>query len=627
MTYDRKAAKRQARGHVKRHYVLLVALCAVSIFLGTEFTGLVSNAQTWYDLLTGQVTQLETVDTLDKRSGNSRIIEDLIKDNLEAGNEEAAEQIRRMEAETDPTSALGRSRGIFAAIANNISSGKFYATLGSALHTIVHSQQVTAILIVLLSALLHAMVWVFLKNMYCAVLRRAFLETRRYDAFPLGHLLHFKLVKRWNRAALTLLLQAIFQTLWDMTIVGGFIKRYSYCMTPYIVAENPDIRPREAIKLSRRMMNGHKMEFFKLDVSLLGWWVLGFVTFGATEVLWSVPYQVAIYTEYYALLRREAQEKKLPDADRLNDDWLFEAPDGETLRRSYADVTRFEGVLDDDIVALPPRQRFFARNFGIWTGSLEEKKVYSRQEGLRQQTRVARQEMEGKAYPQRMNPLWSREAAAITGRVNYLAPCTVWSLVVVFFSFCLVGWLWEVSLHFISHGEFVNRGALHGPWLPIYGGGVAMITVLLYRFRKKPALEAVLVMILCGFVEYMTSLLMELTQGMRWWDYSGYFLNLNGRICGEGLAVFAVGGMAAIYFLVPLIDSAVTRAKPKILIPVCVTLLVIFGCDYVYSQFVPNVGPGITDIGEEAPAAVEAVAAGVEGATAEEVPAGTEAAQ
>ena len=286
-------------------------------------------------------------------------------------------------------------------------------------------------------------------------------------------------------------------------------------------------------------------------------------------------------------------------AELLNDDQLFDVADTATLRNRYAEVARVEGIIEEDIVELSPRRRFFARSFGIWLGSLEEKKVYSRQEGLRQQTRIARMEMDGKAYPERMNPLWIRESDALAGHVNYLAPCTVWSLIAVFFSFCMVGWLWEVSLHMISNGEFVNRGVLHGPWLPIYGGGVVMIAVLLYRFRKKPALEAVLVVVLCGAVEYLTSYFMELSRGMRWWYYTGYFLNLNGRICGEGLAVFAVGGMTATYLLVPLIDAAVTRVKPKILIPVCVALCICFVGDLVYSHFSPNVGTGITDIGQE----------------------------
>ena len=176
-----------------------------------------------------------------------------------------------------------------------------------------------------------------------------------------------------------------------------------------------------------------------------------------------------------------------------------------------------------------------------------------------------------------------------------MTPCTVWSLVVVFFAFCLVGWGWEVSLHLITDGVFVNRGTLHGPWLPIYGSGVAMIAVFLYRLRKRPWLEALAVIVLCGAVEYLTSYVLETTRGMRWWDYTGYFLNLNGRICGEGLAVFCVGGMAAVYFLVPLIDAMVTRVKPRILIPVCLALLALFAADMVYSHFVPNVGEGITD--------------------------------
>ena len=75
---------------------------------------------------------------------------------------------------------------------------------------------------------------------------------------------------------------------------------------------------------------------------------------------------------------------------------------------------------------------------------------------------------------------------------------------------------------------------MHGPWLPVYGSGVAMIVLVLARWRRNPAAEALLTIVLCGFVEYMTSWYLEATKGMRWWDYTGYFLNLDGRICGEG---------------------------------------------------------------------------------------------
>lgn len=605
---DRKGIKQRARQNLSRHYLLLVVLCAISIYLGTEFTNVVSKAQDWYNVLTGQVTSLDLEGATERLGSSGKIIEDLINDNIAAGREEAAERMRALQAASDPNSALGRQKGVLASIANNINSGNLFAMIGTSLHSIVHSGQFAAALMILGGMALYGAVWIFLRNVYQAILRRAFLESRTYEAIPLSHLLHFRLVRRWVRVSLTLFLKSVYEFLWNLTIVGGVIKRYSYFLVPFIAAENPDIRPRAAIALSRRMMDGHKWECFKLELSFLGWEVLGYVTFGALSALWSIPYRVAAYSELYTDLRAEAKAKGLEGAALLNDDLLFEKPEASTLKAAYADIVRREDIIDEDIVDLPPVQRFFARNFGIWLGTLMEKKVYSRQEGLRQQTRLGRLELSGAAYPERLNPLWDRKIAALTGKVSYVTPCTIWSLIAVFFSFCMVGWIWEVTLHLITHGQFVNRGALHGPWLPIYGGGVTLITVLLYRFRKKPMLEALTIMVLCGCLEYFTSWWMELTQGMRWWDYTGYFLNLNGRICGEGLAVFVVGGMAAVYLLVPIIDAMITRVKPRVLIPVCIALLVCFSGDFIYSQFVPNVGEGITDdpvVAEAAPAATE----------------------
>ena len=46
---------------------------------------------------------------------------------------------------------------------------------------------------------------------------------------------------------------------------------------------------------------------------------------------------------------------------------------------------------------------------------------------------------------------------------------------------------------------------------------------------------------------------------IEWWDYSGYFLNLDGRICAEGLCVFGIGGMAFIYVLAPVFDNMIAK--------------------------------------------------------------------
>ncbi|MCR4673199.1 MAG: putative ABC transporter permease [Lachnospiraceae bacterium] len=194
-----------------------------------------------------------------------------------------------------------------------------------------------------------------------------------------------------------------------------------------------------------------------------------------------------------------------------------------------------------------------------------------------------------------MNPRWDQKNNNVVRNFWYLRTYAFWSLVLAFFAFSVVGWLWEVSLHLYGDGVFVNRGVMHGPWLPIYGGGVVLILVLLARWRSKPWLEVVLIVLLCGAVEYTTSAVLESTAGLRWWDYTGYFMNLNGKICGEGLTVFAIAGMISVYLLVPVLDSMWLRAKPKVLAVISIVLLICFSADIVYSAKVPNTGKGITD--------------------------------
>lgn len=168
-----------------------------------------------------------------------------------------------------------------------------------------------------------------------------------------------------------------------------------------------------------------------------------------------------------------------------------------------------------------------------------------------------------------------------------------WFAVMIFFVMSLAGWIWEVGLHLISSGSFVNRGFLHGPWLPIYGCGSVMIWMLHNKLPRKPLLEFSAIILLCGCIEYGVSWFLEQTYGMRWWDYSDYFLNLNGRICVEGLLAFGIGGMAFVHLFVPLLDRLFRRIPKKILVVVCLLLILIFCGDLICSGRNPNLGTGI----------------------------------
>ena len=108
----------------------------------------------------------------------------------------------------------------------------------------------------------------------------------------------------------TLLLTDIFLLLWSMLFaIPGLIKSYSYRMVPYILAENPSIGSREAITLSRKMMNGHKWNAFMLDLSFIGWDFLAAITLGLAGVLYVGPYQYATSAELYKAIRALSKEK------------------------------------------------------------------------------------------------------------------------------------------------------------------------------------------------------------------------------------------------------------------------------------------------------------------------------
>ena len=91
-------------------------------------------------------------------------------------------------------------------------------------------------------------------------------------------------------------------SLWSLLfIVPGVIKAISYSQAMMIMLENPNIDIMTAIKESQKMMNGHKMEYFILDLSFVPWLLLVAVTCGIAS-LWVNPYmQITMVNYYYAL--------------------------------------------------------------------------------------------------------------------------------------------------------------------------------------------------------------------------------------------------------------------------------------------------------------------------------------
>jgi len=94
------------------------------------------------------------------------------------------------------------------------------------------------------------------------------------------------------------------------------IKRYSYRMTPWILADNPAIGYKRALTLSMQLTRGHKMAIFILDLSFIGWFILGVLLCGI-GVLFVMPYYQAVQAELYARIRQSGVENSLCTMEEL----------------------------------------------------------------------------------------------------------------------------------------------------------------------------------------------------------------------------------------------------------------------------------------------------------------------
>lgn len=166
----------------------------------------------------------------------------------------------------------------------------------------------------------------------------------------------------------------------------------------------------------------------------------------------------------------------------------------------------------------------------------------------------------------------------------------------IFYTAGFSGWLWEGLFHLLTAGHFVNRGLLHGPWLPIYGCGALVILLGLRRFRGGPVRELLLAMGLSGALEYGTSWLLEALYGVRWWDYSQYPLNLNGRVCFSGLLLFGTASLLAHRVAGPRVKRLLGRIPGGPVDLLLLGLSFLFLWDILYSAVHPNMGLGITEL-------------------------------
>lgn len=413
----------------------------------------------------------------------------------------------------------GYNNGVIGSLFNSVTqSNSIVIGFLNAINIYLFNKKIDIIYVSLVGVLIIILLKIFIQDVFRIGYKRFFLEERRYNISVKKILFPFK-VRKNIHIGFVIFKKNIYQFLWSLTFVFGFIKHYEYSMIPYILAENPNIKTKDVFKLSKQISNGYKFKMFKIDLSFMGWNLLNILTLGFLDIFFLLAYKECVYAEVYMKLR-------------INNNLLND---------KYLDI----------------------------------------------------EDIQNTEYPMDKYSIPTHEIHLLTK--DYKVKYSIKNYILMFFTFSVIGWLWEVLFHIINEGRFVNRGVMLGPWLPIYGFGGLFILIILKPLRHKPVLFFISAMILAGIMEYTTGWYLETFMGSKWWDYTGYFLNIHGRVCLEGLLVFGFGGAAVTYFLGPILNQLYDKIKPKISIIICIILVLLYSIDFVYSYFNPNKGEGITE--------------------------------
>lgn len=133
----------------------------------------------------------------------------------------------------------------------------------------------------------------------------AFLANSRGAEDPFNVSRMFDGYKDFSRIFITILLMQVYTFLWTLLlIVPGIIKALSYSMTSFVLYDNPEMKNNEAIELSMKMMDGHKMDLLWLYLTFIGWGILCIFTLGI-GYFWLAPYVQTSLAQFYEEVKED----------------------------------------------------------------------------------------------------------------------------------------------------------------------------------------------------------------------------------------------------------------------------------------------------------------------------------
>jgi len=155
--------------------------------------------------------------------------------------------------------------------------------------------------------------------------------------------------------------------------------------------------------------------------------------------------------------------------------------------------------------------------------------------------------------------------------------------ILIFFTYSFAGWFMESVGGILNVKKFVNRGFMIGPYCPVYGIGVVLVSILLKKYINDIPVLFFLSIMICGALEYFTSYIMEKLFNARWWDYHNKKFNINGRICLETLLPFGIAATIILAKINPFLINLYSKLPDFLLHIITGILSVSFIVDFIIS--------------------------------------------
>ncbi len=152
-----------------------------------------------------------------------------------------------------------------------------------------------------------------------------------------------------------------------------------------------------------------------------------------------------------------------------------------------------------------------------------------------------------------------------------------------FFIYCFLGWCCESTIVSTKQKHFVNRGFLKSPMLPIYGFGALSILICTIPVRSNSVLVYICGMIGATILELFTGWAMEKLFKVKYWDYTGKFMNVQGHICLECSLFWGFLSIVMTYVLHKPIEKFVLELPRVALYIITITILAVFVSDFITS--------------------------------------------